>query len=36
MAKNKFVELLENVMRTQDGRAFVFELLDTMEEILEA
>lgn len=31
MAKNKFVELLENVMRTQDGRAFVFELLDTME-----
>lgn len=31
MEKQRFAELLVNVMQTQTGREFIYELLDTME-----
>ena len=31
MEKQRFTELLVNVMQTQTGREFIYELLDTME-----
>lgn len=31
MEKQRFAELLVNVMQTQPGREFIYELLDTME-----